>query len=188
MYIEVSKEDIERITGKLKQAEKAPQRLKNAINRTATQALKIIKAGRSAGYTLKAGRFNQDVRLFRASVGRLDALIKASGRPPTIQRFSTKPNAGRIGGRADIVKSGLKEIGTTGGGGKAFIGPGGKIAGLMVRRKSKKRTDIEALHGPSVPAMVKKIYEGERGGQGDMEGKIRERLHNEIMAEMEKLL
>ena len=145
----------------------------------------MIRAGRSAGYTVKTKRFNQDVKLYRASAGRLDATIKAKGRPPTIQRFKT--SSPKAGGKADITKSGLKTIAPRGGG-KAFIAPGGKVAGLMVKRTSKERNSIEVLHGPSVPKMVEKIYKGERGGQGDMENKIRERLHKEVMAEMEKLL
>ena len=115
----------------------------------------------------------------------MDATIKSKGRPPTIQNFKT--SAPKSGGRADIVKSGLKTIAPKGGG-KAFIGPGGKIAGLMVKRESKARDSIKVLHGPSVPKMVEKIYKGERGGQGDMESKVRERLHKEILAEVEKLL
>ena len=185
MYVEVDQADIKRIQRALHNAEKAPQKLKNAINRTATQAMKMVKAGRSAGYTVKAGRFNQDIKLYRASAGRLDATIKSHGRPPTIQNFKT--SAPKSGGRADIVKSGLKTIAPKGGG-KAFIGPGGKIAGLMVKRESKARDSIKVLHGPSVPKMVEKIYKGKRGGQGDMESKVRERLHKEILAEVEKLL
>lgn len=185
MYIEVDQADIRRIERALHNAEKAPQKLKNAINRTATQAKKMIVAGRSAGYTIKAGRFNQDIKLYRASAGRLDAVIKSHGRPPTIKNFKT--SAPKSGGKADIVKSGLKQIAARGGG-KAFIGPGGKIAGLMVKRESKARDSITVLHGPSVPKMVEKIFKGERGGQGDMEDKIRERLHKEIMAEVEKLI
>ena len=185
MYIEVDQADLRRITRALHNAEKAPQKLKNAINRTATQAKKMIMAGRSAGYTVKAGRFNQDVKLYRASAARLDATIKAHGKPPTIKNFKT--SAPKSGGKADIVKSGLKQIAPRGGG-KAFIGPGGKIAGLMVKRESNARDSITVLHGPSVPKMVEKIYKGERGGQGDMENKIRERLHKEIMAEVAKLI
>ena len=185
MYIEVDQADLAKINRAFGRAEKAPQHLKNAINRTATQAKKMLVAGRSAGYTVKAARFNQDIRLYRASAGRLDATIKSKGRPPTIQRFKT--TAPKSGGKADIVKTGLKQIAPNGGG-KAFIGPGGKIAGLMVKRTSKERNSIEVLHGPSVPKMVEKIYKGERGGQGDMENKIRERLHKEMMVEMEKLL
>ena len=185
MYIEVDKADLARINRAFKRAGKAPQRLKNAINRTATQAKKMLVAGRSAGYTVKAGRFNQDIRLYRASAGRHDATIKSKGRPPTIKNFKT--TAPKSGGKADIVKTGLKQIAPNGGG-KAFIGPGGKIAGLMVKRTSKVRNSIKVLHGPSVPKMVEKIYKGERGGQGNMEPRIKERLHKEIMAELEKLI
>ena len=185
MYVEVDRADIRRITKALNNAQKAPPKLKNAINRTATQAMKMIRAGRGAGYTVKAARFNQDIKLYRASAARLDAAIKAKGRPPTIGSF--KISAPKGGGKADIVKTGLKQIAAKGGG-KAFIGPGGRIAGLLVKRETKARNSIKVLHGPSVPKMVEKIYKGERGGQGDMESKVRERLHKEIQAELEKLI
>ena len=185
MYIEVDQVDLARINRAFGRAGKAPQRLKNAINRTATQAKKMLVAGRSAGYTVKAARFNQDIKLYRASAARLDATIKSKGRPPTIKSFKT--SAPKSGGKADIVKTGLKQIAARGGG-KAFIGPGGKVSGLMVKRESKSRYPLKILHGPSVPKMVEKIYKGERGGQGNMEPKIRERLHKEITAELEKLI
>ena len=180
IYVEVDKGDLSRVKRKLNDLSKAPRHLRNAINRTATQAMKMIKAGRSQGYTIGAGRFNSDVKVYRASANRLDAVIKSHGRPPTIGSF--KSSMPKSGGKADVVRTGLKPIRG------AFIPTGGKVAGLMVQRTGKDRYPIKVIHGPSVPKMVEMIYKGKRGGQGDMEDRVRKRLHEEIQAEIAKLM
>ena len=150
IYIEVDQKDLHRVMSKLKDMEKAPRHLKNAINRTATVAT-----------------------------------IRAKGKPPTLQSFKTKfPKAG---GKADITKSGLKRL-VTATGGAAFVPSGGKAAGLMAQRRGKERHPIKVLYGNSVPKMVEQIYKGERGGQGDMEKVIKKRLHDEIQAEIAKIM
>lgn len=184
-YYEVDQKDLHRVMSKLKDMEKAPRHLRNAINRTATVAMKMIKAGRSQGYTIKTGRFNAQVKKFNAAPTNLTATIKASGRPPTIKEFKTSyPKAG---GKADITKSGLKKL-VTDTGGAAFIPSGGKAAGLMAQRRGKERHPIKVLYGNSVPKMVEQIYKGERGGQGEMDEIIKKRLHDEIQAEIAKIM
>ena len=186
IYIEVDQKDLHRVMSKLKDMEKAPRHLKNAINRTATVAMRMIKQGRSKGYTVKTGRFNQDLgKIQRATPDHLDATIRAKGKPPTLQSFKTTfPKAG---GKADITKSGLKRL-VTATGGAAFVTSGGKAAGLMAQRRGKERHPIKVLYGNSVPKMVEQIYKGERGGQGDMEKVIKKRLHDEIQAEIAKIM
>lgn len=186
IYIEVDQNDLHKVTAKLKDMEKAPRHLRNAINRTATQAMRMIKQGRGKGYTIKAGRFNQDLgKIQRATAEHLDATIRAKGRPPTLKEFKTSyPKAG---GKADITKSGLKKL-VTDSGGAAFIPSGGSAAGLMAQRRGSDRYPIKVLYGNSVPKMVEMIYKGERGGQGNMEDKIRKRLHEEILAEIAKIM
>jgi len=186
IYIEINQADLKKVTSKLKDLEKAPNHLKNAINRTATQAMKMIREGRSQGYTIKAGRFNKDIRIQRANAAHLDATIKASGRPPTLSK-SFKTSYPKAGGKADITKSGLKRL-VTATGGAAFIPPGGKAAGLMAQRRGSERHPIKVLYGNSVPKMVEKIWEGERGGQGEMEDKVRKHLHEEIQKEIARLM
>ena len=186
VYIEVDQNDVRRIQKKMKDLSKPPRHLRKAINRTATAAMKMIRAGRGQGYTVKASRFNQDIKVYRATADRLSAAIKSHGRPPTLSR-SFKTSVPKSGGKADVVKTGLKSV-TGGGDGKAFVPAGGKVAGLMVKRTGKDRYPVKVLHGPSVPKMVEKIYKGERGGQGDMEDKVRKRLHEEIEKEIEKLI
>ena len=181
IQIEVNKADVKRVQMHLKKLEDAPKHLRNAINRTTTQALKSIKQGRSAGYTVKAGRFNADIRVQRATAAHLDATIKSAGRPPTLQSFKT--SAPKAGVKADITKSGLKLIKGDAGKGAAFM-----MNGLPTQRRTAERHPLKVLRGNSTPIMVEKIYKGERGGQGNMEEKIRQRLHEEMMAEIKKLM
>jgi hypothetical protein len=93
----------------------------------------------------------------------------------------------KAGGKADITKSGLKRL-VTATGGAAFIPTGGKAEGLMAQRRGASRSPIKVLYGNSVPKMVEQIYQGKRGGQGDMEDVIRKRLHEEMMAEIAKIM
>ena len=186
IYVEVDQADLHRVMSKLKDMEKAPRHLRNAINRTATQAMKMIKAGRSQGYTIKAGRFNSDIKVQRASAAHLDTTIKSRGKPPTLSG-SFKTSYPKAGVKADITKSGLKRLVTTTGG-AAFIPSGGQASGLMAQRRGKERFPIKVLYGNSVPKMVEMIWKGERGGQGDMEDKVKKRLHEEMMAEIAKIM
>ena len=182
--IEVDQADLKRVTKKLKDMEKAPRHLRNAINRTVTEAMRRIKAGRTQGYTIKSGRFNQDIKTQRATASHLDATIKASGRPPTLKNNFKTP---KKGAKADVTKTGLKSL-RTDGGGAAFILKGGRAAGLIAQRTSKARFPLRVLYGNSVPKMVEKIWEGERGGQGDLTEAIRQRLMEEISAEIAKIM
>lgn len=185
-YIEVDKADLKFVTKKLQNAEKnAPKVLRNAINRTATAAMKMIKAGRSQGYTIAAGRFNSQIKVQRANASHLDATIKSSGKTHTLKNFKT--SYPKSGGKADITKSGLKKLKGSRGG-AAFIPTSGQAAGLMVQRRGSARFPLKVFSANSTPKMVEQIYKGERGGQGDMEPKIRERLHDEIRKEIEKLI
>ncbi|MCD8364773.1 MAG: hypothetical protein LUC83_02970 [Clostridiales bacterium] len=186
IYIEVDQADIKRVQNKLKDASKASSKIKNAINRTVTQAMRQIRAGRSQGYTIKAGRFNQDIKTQRANAAHLDATIKASGRTPTL-KGNFKTSTPKAGAKADITKSGLKSLRTSGGG-AAFIGPGGSIEGLIAQRTTSARYPLRVLYGNSVPKMVEKIWEGERGGQGDMTEEIRAKLMEEMRKEIAKLI
>lgn len=186
IYIEVDQADLKRVTSKLKDMEKAPRYLRNAINRTATEAVRKIKAGRGQGYTIKAGRFNQDIKTQRASAAHLDATIKASGRPPTLKN-SFKTSVPKKGAKADITKTGLKSL-RTDSGGAAFVPTGGQAAGLIAQRQGKERFPLRVLYGNSVPKMVEKIWKGERGGQGDLQESVRERLHQEMLAEIAKIM
>lgn len=185
-YVEVDKVDLRYVTKKLQDAEKnAPRVLRNAINRTATSTMKIIRLGRSKGYTLAAKRFNSQIKVQRANAAHLDAVIKSSGKTHTLKNFKT--SAPKRGGKADITKTGLKKL-VSKKGGAAFIPSAGKAAGLMVQRRGKERFPLKVFSANSTPKMVEQIYKGERGGQGDMEEKVRKRLHEEMQKEIAKLI
>lgn len=186
-YIEVNKADVAYVQKKLIDAEKkVPRVLRSAINQTATLTLKKIKAGRTAGYTIAASKFNKEIQTQRANLGHLDATIKSQGRPRTAKEFKhSKPKAGV---KLDITKTGLKSLVNSAGAHAFIIGPGGKIAGLIAQRDGKAKLPIKILHSNSVPMMVGKIYEGERGGQGNMQPFIEKTLHEKVMEQVEKVL
>lgn len=184
IYIEVDHDDLKRLYKALDKSTSGLQRsLRNAINRTETAALKQIKAGRSQGYTIKASRFNSDITKQTASVAHLDATIKAEGRTHTLKYFKT--TAPKSGGKTDIVRTGLKKL-VNDAGNKAFMGAGGAIDGLMAQRTGASRYPLRVLASVSTPKMVEQIFKGERGGQGEMQITVQERLHTEIMAEIAK--
>ncbi len=185
-YIEVDKNDLKYVQKKFRDAPKNAARvLRNAINQTATVANRKIKSGRSAGYTIKAGAFNSEIKIQRANLGHLDATIKSQGRPRTIQQFKTsKPKSGV---KADITKSGLKSL-VNSAGAAAFVAPGGAAGGLIVQRETKARYPLKVLHSNSVPKMVEKIYQGERGGQGDLQPFIEKTLHDKVQEQVKKIL
>lgn len=185
-YIEVNKADVAYVKKKLSGAEKkVPRVLRSAINQTATLTLRKIKVGRTAGYTMSASKFNKEIQTQRANLGHLDATIKSQGRPRTVKEFKhSKPKAGV---KLDITKTGLKSL-VNSAGAHAFIGPGGKISGLIAQREGKARLPVKVLHSNSVPMMVGKIYEGERGGQGNMQPFIEKTLHEKVMEQVEKVL
>lgn len=179
--------DTKHVLGKLKCMEiKVPKVFRNAINRTATQTMKMIKQGRSQGYTVKPSRFNEDLeKIQRATTEHLDATIKAKGKPLTFSG-SFKTSMPKTGGKVDITKSGLKPL-VSSTGGAAFIPSAGKAMGLMTQRHDSERFPVKVLHGPSVPKMVKQMYEGKLSNEA-FEPLIKKTLHEEIKKEIAKLI
>lgn len=178
---EVSKTDLKYVQGKLKGIEeKAPRVLKNAINHTAKQARKTLAAGVQGAYTVKSGGFNSRMKIQNATAGRLYAVVRSEGRTLTIKRFHTTTPAS--GARADIVKTGLKQI----------LGPkkikAFKRKGLIMQRETAKRYPVKVLRSVSVPKMLEKVYKGERGMKGALSPVIEKTLHDEISAEIAKLI
>lgn len=184
IYIEVSHADLKRVLKKLGDMEKARKHIKNAINRTATKAKKMLSEGARQSYTVKSKKFNQDIRIQKATAAHLDSTLRASGRPRTIMSFKT--SAPKSGGKADIVKSGLKPLRGSEGG-AAFILKGGPGAGLMAQRKHRTRYPIKIFYANSVPKMIEKVWQGERGAR-DIQKAVSEMLHDEIMKEIEGIM
>ena len=180
---EVSKADLEYVQSKLKgMEEKAPRVFKNAVNHTAKQARKKLAAGAQGAYTVRDGGFNSRMKIQNATVGNLQAVIRSIGKTLTLKRFHT--TAPRSGAKAEVVKTGLKQIHgqwKT----KAFKSKG---KGLIMQRESPKKYPVHVLRSVSVPKMLEKVYKGERGIEGDLAPVIERTLHDEIEAEVAKLI
>ena len=186
-YYEVDKADLALIESKLKGVStKSPSALRNAINRTATKGKKMITSGIKESYTMKGRAYGKEITIERATTGHLDATIKSQGKPRTLKEY--KYTAPKKGVKADIIKTGLKEILSSQGGGRPFVAKGGSVAGLIVQRTSKKRYPLRVLKSVSVPKMVEMVYKGERGSEGELDPKIKKALHDEIMNEIKKLI
>lgn len=178
---EISQRDLRYVQRKLQGMEKqAPRAIKNAVNHTAKEARKKLAAGVQESYTIKSSGFNSRMKINNATNNRLFAVIRSKGRPLTIVRFHTTAPKG--GGKADIVKGGLKEL----------VGPrkirAFKRKGLMMQRETKERYPLKVLHSSSVPKMLEKVYSGERGIKGELNPVIKKTLHDEIKKEIKKLM
>ena len=183
LYYEVDKADLKRVTDAITGAgKKAPNVIRNAINRTATRVKKAIDYSTNSAYTMKRSEYKNSIKILRATPSHLDAIIKATGKPRTLKEYKyTYPKSGV---RSDITRSGLKDLALDGGGHAFMIGGDGLIA----QRRGKDRLPIRVPKSVSAPKMVEKVYKGERGVEGDMEPKTRKVLHDEIQAEIKKLI
>ena len=198
VLIEVNKEDIKKVKKALGRMQKdTPRHLKNAINRTATQTNKMIDKGRGAGYVIEKGTFKGHINIQRATNAHLDATIKATDKPHGLGDISRFHLSGSnfAGYNVETLKGKSTPI-VGNKGQKAFVagvpwksksGKSGTHYGLFIR-KDKERLPIHYASGPGVSKMVEKIYQGEVGGQGDIEGRTRERLQMEIRKELDKIV
>lgn len=186
--IEVSQEDIRYVENRLKgMKEKAPGALKNAINRTATKTRKKLLAGANEAYAVQKNKtINSRVKTQRASPTRLAAYIRSTGRPLTIRLF--RYQVSKEGVRAEILRGrGLgKPIGPRGR--RAFANPTRTSSEEVMQRKGKARKPFNMVRTISVPKMIEKVYEGERGNQGDVSAATQKTLRDEINAEIARLI
>lgn len=182
---EVDQADIRYLEEKLKGTEKnAKGSLMNAINRAATQARKRMVEGAQEAYTVqKPSDISSRVKTQRANRGNLSAYVRARSRPFPIPKFRHRVSKGGV--RTEIIRGrGLSD----------FIGPKGRRAWksknkeIVLQREGKERTPYKLLFSVSVPQMIEKVYKGERGTQGNLEPVIRRTLHDEIAAEIAKLI
>ncbi len=182
---EVNKADIARVQKKLGNLKsKAPIVIKNAINKTAKDARSEIASGLQAAYTVKIGGITSRIPIQYATAGNLVAILRSRDRTLTVPRFSYRGNKKGIGGAAagaDIVRSGIKPIQMDNI--KAF-----KRGGLIMQRRGPERLPVKVLRSNSVPKMVEKVYKGERGLKGALDEPIKKSLHDNISAEIAKLI
>lgn len=193
---EVNRAELELVEKKLGDMKsKAPQVFKNAVNKTARQARKRIAQSAQGAYTVKQVGFNRHMKIKNASTGNLTASVDADGKPLEITRFSNRAGSHKKGGAAasaDIVKSGMKQL-ISSQGGKAFkagvqTGHAGTTHNGIFQRKGKSRLPIKQLYSNSVPKMVEKVYQGERGMAGALKEPIQSDLRKNLEAEIKKIV
>ena len=177
---EVNRAELELVEKKLGDMKsKAPQVFKNAVNKTARQARKRIAQSAKGAYTVKQVGFNSHMKIKNASTGNLTASVDADGKPLTLVRFKKQGGAAAA---ADIVNGGLKQL-VSSQGGKAF-----KRNGLVMQREGKDRLPVKVFHSNSVPKMVEKVYQGERGMEGALKEPIQSDLRKNLEAEIKKIV
>ena len=155
------------------------------MNKTARQARKRIAQSAKGAYTVKQVGFNSHMKIKNASTGNLTASVDADGKPLTLVRFKNRagrPKKGGAAAAADIVNGGLKQL-VSSQGGKAF-----KRNGLVMQREGKDRLPVKVFHSNSVPKMVEKVYQGERGMAGALKEPIQSDLRKNLEAEIKKIV
>lgn len=179
--IELDQADVNALDRRLKwMGEEAPRALRNAINRTATQAKKELTNKTRQVYTY--GKKSKDVtshmRLKRAG-GDLTAIIYVNGGSEEMNEFEASGGTGRGSQLSTTVKTtnGAKTWGSA-----AFQNSVGGYYGPFTRKTSS-RLPIEKLYSLSVPSMV-----GNDQVYGVTEPLIITRLKTEVNAAADKIL
>lgn len=206
---EIDREDLRHVQKALKGIEKGSRTaIMRAVNNTAKKARKKLLEGVNKSYTVKAGGFNSRIKIRNATRSRLYAEITSKGRPLTLKRFKTSTRKGS-GTKADVVKSGLKPLVSTGGkaGIKASVrkvadklkgrrraSSGYQIkafkakSGLIMQRKTSDRYPLKVLRSVSAPKMLESVYKGNKNIKQELRPVVQETLHEEIQKEIDKLL
>lgn len=180
--------EIEEMLGNLKK--KAPNVLKNAINRTVTNVKKNMAIEASKLYYVKSGDVKRTIRITKAMRARLEGVVssRAAAIPLYKFRVSPKHTVNYKNGRptpkfykaAVKRENGLKPLNHSP---KAFIAvmKSGHIG--VFERKSGKSFPIKQLFGPSVPQMIENDLAMAR-----IENRANETLQKRIEAEINHLL
>lgn len=206
---EIDKDDLRHVQKALKGIEKGSETaIMRAVNNTAKKARKKLLEGVNKSYTVKAGGFNSRIKIRNATRSRLYAEITSKGRPLTLKRFKTSTRKDS-GTKADVTKSGLKPLISTGGkaGIKASVRKvvdkfkGRKRAssnyqikafkakgGLIMQRKTSDRYPVKVLRSVSAPKMLESVYKGSKNIKQELRPVVQETLHEEIQKEIDKLL
>lgn len=186
--VEIDQSDINALISTLSSVDtKGRSYFRNAINRTTTKTVRLIKDGES-DYTLPKKRFSSDLKVIRATVVNLGAKITAGGRPPTLSSYRT--SAPKAGGKAAVLREGgLKKL-VSDIGGAAFVPTGGSAAGLLAQRPGLNGDprSFRVLRGVAVPEIVNQVMQGKRGRAGNLEKKINEVLGDEMFDEIQRII
>lgn len=178
--VEVDKSDLRRVYNALgKIGNDAPKVICRGINKTASKSKTQLSDRIKAVYTVKPGKVKSNMYVRRATYSRLEAEVRAKGRPLSIVSFKT--TAPKTGAKASIIKgNGLKELNM--GGIKAFKGDS-NLNGQIYQRRGKSRYPLKKLTSNSVPVMVgnEKVYD-------QLEPKIKQMLYKNIEAQIKFLV
>ena len=206
---EIDREDLKHVRKALKGIEEGTETaIMRAVNSTAKEARRKLLEGVKKSYTGKVGGFNSRMKIRRATRSRLYAEITSKGRPLTLKRFKTSSRKGS-GTQADVTKSGLKPLISTGGKAgikasvrkvvdkfkgrrrassdyqiKAFKAKGG----LIMQRKTSDRYPVKVLRSVSAPKMLESVYKGSKNIRQELQPVVHETLHEEMQKEIDKLL
>lgn len=178
--IEIGREEIEKINRRLGELQgKSPSILKKEINKAAEQMKKSLSREAKKKYVnTNVGIFRDAMKTTKASVGNLEAVIEAKGRPESLVKFQIAGGTNRESISAKVFrKSSLEELTNTKATPpiKAFITKfkkSGHIAVVQRVEKEKRlrheesrkerglkistlgRRYIRELKGPSIPHML----------------------------------
>ncbi len=95
---------------------KIPEVLKGTINDTAKSAKKRMLQEVQKKYLVKSGGFNRTVKIEKATLRNLQAVVYSEGKPIPLYKFKIKKNRGAAAAQAQVLTSnGLKELTLKGG-------------------------------------------------------------------------
>lgn len=155
----VDKEEYDLLVQVLKNAGKNTKTgLKRIVNQTAREAKKDLHNKVFDEYVVKKKYFGSDhIKLTSATNTSLKAGLLTSGRPIHLREFRSRKQTKKEAAKAFVKQeNSYKALETKGI--KAFVRKlsNGKI--VILRRKTKKRYPLEALHGPGRAQMADKAY------------------------------
>lgn len=188
---------VEKKLGNLKS--EAPVALKNAINQTAKQARKDLAQEAQKTYLVKSGGFNKAMKIKSASVGSLEAVIKANGEPLPLKSFrlsqagdSVRAQVLRSGSLKPLIKGNIKafvnNIARKGQTRKRGTAKGAKGSAVrhsaVAQRQGTSRLPIKTFFSNSIPVMIgneKRVY-------GIVKPTIEQNLQENVNKQVEKIL
>lgn len=190
--IEVDQESLRYVQNRLGvMRNKAPQVIASALNDTARSGRQKLTTGVRAGYIVKSGAAKSNMKIRRATYGRLQATITAQGSPIKLEKF--KVTAPWSGAKGQVLKSsGLKDL-VNSQGIKAFAagmskGHPGSVHNGIYQRRGKSRLPIKPFYGPSSAKMVEKTYDGEGGAGRAIKPEIEKDLQKNIDRQIKRLV
>lgn len=170
---------IERRLGQFKA--KAPKVMCKSINDTAKWARRELAKEARKAYTVKAGRFNKNMKIENARYSNLEATIKSEGAPMRLAEF--KYSSGKKATKAQVkLSGGLKALEK--GGIKAFVTSFASGHVAIAQRRGPERLPIKELFSNSIPVMIgneKEVY-------GIVEPEIEKKLMQYVESHIKKVL